>query len=66
VEFAMAEIVNLRLARKRAARDKADAIAVEQRHAHGIPKLERQRAEAERTETTRKLDQHRIEPGDRK
>lgn len=62
----MAQIVNLRQARKRAARDKADALAAEQRTAHGIPKQERQRTEAERIDTARKLDQHRIEPGDRK
>jgi hypothetical protein len=62
----LAEIVNLRLMRKRAARDKADAHAAERRTAHGIPKQERQRAESERTNTTRKLDQHRIDPGDRK
>ncbi|MBM3528826.1 MAG: DUF4169 family protein [Alphaproteobacteria bacterium] len=61
----MAEIVNLRLARKRAERGKADAQAAENRAVHGVPKRTRERSEAERASTERKLDQHRIEPGDR-
>ena len=60
----MAEIVNLRIARKRAARGKAETHAAEQRRAHGIPKSERNRATAERSKARKALDQHRIEPGD--
>jgi hypothetical protein len=60
----MAEIVNLRIARKRAARDKAQARAAEQRRAHGIAKPERDRATAERTKAQKALDRHRIEPED--
>jgi len=60
----MAEIVNLRIARKRAARGKAETQAAERRRAHGIPKPERDRAAAERSKARKALDQHRIEPGD--
>jgi len=60
----MAEIVNLRIARKRAARNKADNRAAEKRRAHGIPKSERERTAAERAKAGKTLDQHRIEPGD--
>jgi hypothetical protein len=60
----MAEIVNLRIARKRAARDNAEKHAVEQRRAHGISKPERERATAQRTKAHKQLDQHRIEPDD--
>jgi hypothetical protein len=64
--LAMAEIVNLRIARKRAARKNAESRAAEQRQAHGAPKRERELAEADRTKARRALDQHRIEPGDRR
>jgi len=60
----MAEIVNLRIARKRAARGKAETHAAEQRRAHGIPKPERERAAAERAKARKELERHRIEPGD--
>jgi hypothetical protein len=63
-KFSMAEIVNLRIARKRAARDKAQARAAEQRRAHGIAKSERERTAAERAKARKTLDQHRVEPGD--
>ncbi|MSP44491.1 MAG: DUF4169 family protein [Xanthobacteraceae bacterium] len=62
----MAEIVNLRTARKRAARGKAEGHAAEQRLAHGAPKSERDRAAADRDKARQKLDQHRIETGDRR
>jgi hypothetical protein len=60
----MAEIVNLRLARKRAARDNAEADAAERRRAHGIPKSERERATKSRDKARRDIDRHRIEDGD--
>jgi hypothetical protein len=50
----MAEIVNLRMARKRAARSKA----------HGVSKLEHDKAAADLNKARQTLDQHRIEPGD--
>ena len=60
----MAEIVNLRLARKRAARGKAENRAVEARLAHGASKSERTSTKADRAKTRRTLDQHRLEKGD--
>ena len=62
----MAEIVNLRMARKRAARSKAEHHAAEQRIAHGVSKSEHDKAAADRTKARQTLDQHRIELGDRR
>lgn len=62
----MAEIVNLRMARKRAARGKAERHAAENRLAHGTPKSERTHAEMELKRESDVLDQHRIETGDRR
>ena len=62
----MAEVVNLRTARKRAARRKTEASAAENRIAYGISKRERARAEADRDQALQRLDQHRIETGDRR
>jgi len=61
----MADIVNLRLARKRAARNKDADLAAENRLAHGVTKRERAKAAAERDKLSRTVDGHRIEPGDR-
>jgi len=60
----MTEIVNLRIARKRAARGKAESRAAEQRLTHGVSKPERERAAADRDKARQTFDQHRIEPGD--
>jgi hypothetical protein len=60
----MADIVNLRNARKRSERRKAEGHAAEQRIAHGAPKTERERAAAEQAKVIKVLDGHRIEPGD--
>ena len=62
----MAEIVNLRMARKRAARSKAEGHAAEQRLAHGASKAERDRAAADQDKARQILDQHHIETGDRR
>ena len=62
----MAEILNLRMGRKRAARSQAESRAAERRLAHGVPKREREHAEADRNKARQNLDQHRIEPGDRR
>jgi len=62
----MAEIVNLRIARKRAARSKAEGHAAEQRLTHGASKSERDRTAADRDKARQTLDQHRIETGDRR
>ena len=60
----MAEVVNLRTARKRAARSKAERLAATQRYAHGVAKSERNLAKTERKRLRDALDQHRIETGD--
>ncbi|RDE05892.1 DUF4169 family protein [Sphingomonas aracearum] len=52
----MAEIVNLRQARKRRARTEAAATADANRIAHGRSKAERQRAEAARERADALLD----------
>ena len=62
----MAEIVNLRMARKRAAKEKTGRDAAEQRLAYGVSKPERERAEADRDKARQTLDQHRIDTGDRR
>jgi hypothetical protein len=62
----MVEIVNLRMARKRVLRDKADRRAAQQRLAHGVPKSERDHAAADRRKARQILDQHHIETGDRR
>jgi hypothetical protein len=59
----MAELINLRLARKRAVRAKADAKAAENRRAYGVSKAERRLASAEQESRRQKLDQHRLETG---
>lgn len=60
----MAEIVNLRRARKQAKRRQAEQDAAQQRVAHGRSKAEKavQRSRNEKAET--ELDRHRIERGD--
>lgn len=57
----MAEIINLNKARK--ARDKADAKvrAATKRAEHGVPKADRDRADAERDRRNHELDGARIE-----
>jgi hypothetical protein len=60
----MAEVVNLRLARKQAKRRQAEQEAAERRLAHGRSKADKalQRARSEQAE--RALDRHRRESGD--
>jgi hypothetical protein len=60
----MAEIVNLRTARKRAKRSQQDVTAAANRLAGGLPANERKRDAARRDKARRNLDQHRIETGD--
>jgi len=52
--------------RKRADRSKADRHAAGQRVAHGVSKSGRNQASADRDKARQTLDQHRIEPGDRR
>ena len=58
----MADIVNLRTARKRKARAADARVADDNRLRHGTPKAVRQAAEAERTDAARKLDGLKREP----
>ena len=62
----MGTIINLRTARKRAARSRKAEHASEQRIRHGQPKAERLEIEARREKASRDLDQHRIDKGERK
>lgn len=62
----MAEIFNLRLARKRKHRAEARAIAETNRVQHGRSKTEKQIVEAERQAAERHLDGHRRDVPDRK
>ena len=60
----MGELVNLRTARKRAARQQDEARAAGSRLAHGLPKHVRELETAKQQKADRTLDQHRIEPGE--
>jgi hypothetical protein len=59
----MAELVNLRTARKQATRRKDEQCANANRLAHGQPKRIRKLQAAEQEKAGRALDLHRIEPG---
>ena len=63
-EFEMGEVVNLRIARKRAAREQSDAHAAEKRLQHGRSKEQRSLAKTQRAKAQRDLDQHRINRGE--
>ena len=60
----MAEIVNLRMARKRANRQRAEKRAAEARVSHGMSKADRVLARSNREKIRRELDEHRIETGE--
>jgi len=60
----MAEVVNLRTARKRAKRQQDDLLAAANRQAHGGRKSARQLEAARQAKANRDLEQHRIEKGD--
>jgi hypothetical protein len=64
VETRMAEVVNLRTARKRAKRQQSDLVAHGKRIAHGQAKSERKLVDARKLQATRRLEQHRIDTGD--
>ena len=61
----MAEIVNLRLARKRARRQAEEARADAQRLAHGVAKEERDLIRARSEKAARELDAHRMPDGEK-
>ena len=60
----MAELVNLRTARKRAKQRQDDLRANANRLAHGQPKQRRKLDAAQQAKASRDLDQHRIDKGD--
>jgi len=61
----MAELLNLRAARKQAKRKHSEQRAHANRLAHGEPKQARKLEDAKQTKAAHELDRHRIEPGDR-
>ena len=62
----MAELVNLRTARKRAEKRQAERRADANRLAHGQPKHRRKLDAAQQAKASRDLDLHRIDKGDRR
>jgi Domain of unknown function (DUF4169) len=60
----MAELINLRIARKRAKRQQDNSQAKASRIVHGQPKRLRKLNAAQEAKAERALDQHRIETGD--
>lgn len=60
----MAELVNLRLARKRAKQQRDDLRAAANRLAHGQPAHRRKLEAAQQAKASQDLDQRRIDKGD--
>lgn len=60
----MTDVVNLRMARKRAQRRQDEQEADAQRLAHGQPKHQRSLAAARRNHDSRILEGHKINTGD--
>jgi hypothetical protein len=60
----MAEIVNLRTARKRAKRQEQAELAAQARVSNGMSKVDRALARSMQSKVRRELDEHRIETGE--
>ena len=60
----MGELVNLRMARKKAKRERDKQRAHENRLSHGRPIAERRLSDARAEKAQRDLDQHRIGTGE--
>jgi hypothetical protein len=60
----MAEIVNLRIARKRANRQLSEKRAAAARVSHGVSKADRMLTKANQDKIRRELDEHRIQIGE--
>lgn len=58
----MAEIINLRRARKNQARTQKDKVAQANRVAHGTPKALRKLADAKAQKAAQRLSGHKLEP----
>lgn len=64
LSFEMAKVINLRAARKRAARLQEEQRAAERRAEYGRPKGERLLVKARGEKARREVDGHRIENGE--
>jgi len=62
----MDNVVNLRIVRKRATREKNAQNAANKRLTFGVSKAERNSVKASRELNKQKIDQHKIERGDRR
>jgi len=62
----MAEVLNLRTARKQAKRKHSEQRAHANRLAYGQSKHLRELEDAQQAKASHELDRHRIEPGDRR
>jgi HAMP domain-containing protein len=60
----MVELINLRMARKRAKQRQDDLRAATHRLAYGQPKHRRKLAAAQKAKATRDLDRHKVDKGD--
>ena len=60
----MAEIVNLRGVRKRAAKQREDERAAANRMTHGRSKAQRAREASRSDKSSRELDAHKLDTGD--
>ena len=60
----MADLINLRTARKQAQRRRAEQDAASNRLAHGCPKSKRKLERSRSDKIERDLDAHRIDSGD--
>jgi hypothetical protein len=60
----MAELANLRTARKQAKRRQSEKRADANRLVHGQPKHLRKLKDAQQAKADHELDRHRIDPGD--
>jgi hypothetical protein len=60
----MAEIINLRIVRKRASRQLSEKRAAAARVSHGVSKADRKLAKANQDKIRRELDEHRMETGE--
>jgi Domain of unknown function (DUF4169) len=61
----MGETVNLRQWKKRRARSHAEAAAAQNRAVHGVPKVLKQKLQAEASKTATFLDGRKLETKDR-
>jgi len=65
LSYPMGDVVNLRVARKRQKRREAEQSAAANRLTHGRSKAEQNQTRAANDKAQGKLDQHRVETGDR-